>query len=156
MVNNNQKYTNARLMAVQAVYAHAQSGEDWNKLMSRFLLEEVGGVVIDGEGKTEQYVAIEPADKELFSALVQYVRDNEENLLETLQAAFSDNLKKADMDSVLLALLKVGVAEFYVNPDLDTPIIINEYVDLARSFYEGAEIKIANAVLDKIATVLRG
>ena len=69
MENKNQKYTNARLMAVQAVYAHAQSDEDWNKLISRFLLEEMGGSVIDGDGKTEKYIALEPADKELFSAL---------------------------------------------------------------------------------------
>jgi len=155
MANKTLKYTNARLMAVQAVYAHTQSGEDWNKLISRFLLEEVGGSVIEGDGKTEKYVTIEPADKELFASLVQYVRDNERNLSDTVQAALSDNLKKADLDSVLTALLKVGVAEFYVNPDLDTPIIINEYVDLTRSFYDGPEVKIANAVLDKIAKVLR-
>ena len=155
MANKTLKYTNARLMAVQAVYAHTQSGEDWNKLISRFLLEEVGGSVIEGDGKTEKYVTLEPADKELFASLVQYVRDNERNLSDTVQAALSDNLKKADLDSVLTALLKVGVAEFYVNPDLDTPIIINEYVDLTRSFYDGPEVKIANAVLDKIAKVLR-
>ncbi len=156
MENKNQKYTNARLMAVQAVYAHAQSDEDWNKLISRFLMEEMGGSVIDGNGKVEKYVPLEPADKELFSELVQYVRDNEANLTETIQAALSDNLKNTSLDTVLSALLKVGVAEFYVNSDLDTPIIINEYVDLARSFYEGAEVKIANAVLDKVAKVLRG
>lgn len=155
MENKKQKYTNARLMAVQAVYAHAQSEEDWNKLISRFLLEEMGGSVIDGDGKKEKYIALEPADKELFSSLVQYVRDNEKNLAETVEAALSDNLKNASLDAVLGALLKVGVAEFYVNPDLDAPIIINEYVDLARSFYDGAEVKIANAILDKVARVLR-
>ena len=156
MPNNTLKYTNARLMAVQAVYAHTQSDEDWNKLISRFLLEEVGGSVIDGNGKAEKYIALEPADKDLFASLVQYVRDNEPNLEETVHAALSDKLQKTPLDPVLLALLKVGVAEFYVNPDLDAPIIINEYVDLARSFYEGTEVKIANAVLDKVTKVLRG
>jgi len=155
MANSTLKYTNARLMAVQAVYAHTQSGEDWNQLISRFLLEEVGGSVIEGNGKTEKYVALEPADKELFATLVQYVRDHEQNLTETISATLSDNLKNTSLDTILGALLKVGVAEFYVNPDLDTPIIINEYVDLARSFYEGSEVKITNAVLDKVAKVLR-
>lgn len=155
MANNTLKYTNARLMAVQAVYAHAQSGEDWNQLISRFLLEEVGGSVIADDGKAEKVVPLEPADKELFSSLTQYVRDHETNLQETIRAALSDNLKNANLDGVLAALLKVGVAEFYVNPDLDTPIIINEYVDLARSFYDGTEVKITNAVLDKVAKVLR-
>ena len=155
MINNTLKYTNARLMAVQAVYAHMQSGEDWNTLISRFLLEEMGGSVIDGDGKKEKLIALEPADKELFASLVQYVRDHEANLQETVLAALSDNLKGIALDSVLAALLKVGVAEFYVNGDLDAPIIINEYVDLARSFYDGSEVKITNAVLDKVARVLR-
>jgi len=156
MTNNTLKYTNARLMAIQAVYAHMQAGEDWDKLISRFLLEEVGGSIIDGEGKQEKMITLEPADKELFSALVQYVRDHETNLQETVQAALSDNLKNMAEDGVWAALMKVGVAEFYVNENLDTPIIINEYVDLTRSFYDGAEVKITNAVLDKIAKVLRG
>lgn len=155
MENRTLKYTNARLMAVQAVYAQAQSNEDWNKLISRFLLEEVGGTVIEGQGKEQKYIDLEPADKELFASLVQYVRDNQENLAETVKASLSEHLKKAELDAVLTALLKVGVAEFFVNPNLDAPIIINEYVDLARSFYEGAEVKITNAVMDKVAKVLR-
>lgn len=155
MENRTLKYTNARLMAVQAVYAQAQSNEDWNQLISRFLLEEVGGTVIEGKGKEQKYIDLEPADKELFASLVQYVRDNQENLAETVKASLSEHLKKAELDAVLTALLKVGVAEFFVNPNLDAPIIINEYVDLARSFYEGAEVKITNAVMDKVAKVLR-
>ena len=156
MANKTLKFTNARLMAVQAVYAHSQSGEDWNKLISRFLLEEMGGTVIDGEGKTEKYIALEPADKELFASLAQYVRDNETNLADTIKASLSKKLQKTHLDPVLESLLKVGIAEFYVNSTLDTPIIINEYVDLARSFYEGSEVKITNAVMDKVAKVLHG
>ena len=155
MANNTIKYTNARLMAVQAVYAHTQSDEDWNKLISRFLLEELGGSVIIGKGKTEKTVTLEPADKELFASLVQYVRDNETNLSEIIKSALSDNLKNTTLDAVLESLLTVGTAEFFVNPDLDTPIILNEYVDLARAFYDGTEVKITNAVLDRIAKVLR-
>ena len=44
----------------------------------------------------------------------------------------------------------------FVNEKLDTPIIINEYTDMARAFYAGPQVKIVNAVLDKIGKVLRG
>ena len=69
MPSNTLKYTNARLMAVQAVYAHAQSDEDWNKLISRFLLEEVGGSVIEGDGKAEKYVALEKTERKYIEVL---------------------------------------------------------------------------------------
>ena len=155
MTNNTLKYTNARLLAVQAVYAQTQSGEEWNSLISRFLLEEVGGQILDKVGKTERTIELVPADKELFARLAQYVRDNEVSLSEMINTTLSESVKAGGLDTVLESILKVGVAELYVNPDLDTPIIINEYVDLARSFYDGPEVKIVNAVLDKIAHVLR-
>ena len=153
MTNSKQPFTNARLMAVQAYYAKMQSGESWDQVISRFLMEEIGGTVLKGE--KEEVVELEPADKSLFAHLTQYVRDNEPDLEKMIEAAFSDKIKKDKLEITFKGILLMGAAEFFVNYDLDTAIIINEYVDLTRSFYDGTEIKIANAVLDKLATVIR-
>ena len=153
MTNSKQPFTNARLMAVQAYYAKMQSGESWDQVISRFLMEEIGGTVLKGE--KEEVVELEPADKSLFAHLTQYVRDNEPDLEKMIEAAFSDKIKKDKLEITFKGILLMGAAEFFVNSDLDTAIIINEYVDLTRSFYDGTEIKIANAVLDKLATVIR-
>ena len=153
MTNSKQPFTNARLMAVQAYYAKMQSGESWDQVISRFLMEEIGGTVLKGE--KEEVVELEPADKSLFAHLTQYVRDNEPDLEKMIEAAFSDKIKKDKLEITFKGILLMGAAEFFVNSDLDTAIIINEYVDLTRSFYYGTEIKIANAVLDKLATVIR-
>ena len=153
MTNSKQPFTNARLMAVQAYYAKAQSGETWDQVISRFLMEEIGGSVLAGEN--EEVIPLEPADKGLFTHLTQYVRDHETDLEKMLDSAFSDKIKKDRIEITFKGILLMGAAEFFVNPELDTPIIINEYVDLTRSFYDGTEVKIANAVLDKIAKVIR-
>ena len=154
MTNSKQPFTNARLMAVQAYYAKVQSGESWDQVISRFLMEEIGGTVLKGE--KEELVALEPADKSLFAHLTQYVRDNEKDLEKMINSAFSDKIKKDKIELTFRGILLIGAAEFFVNPELDTPIIVNEYVDITRSFYDGAEVKIANAVLDKLAQVIRG
>ena len=153
MTNSKQPFTNARLMAVQAYYAKAQSDESWDQVISRFLMEEIGGTVLQGE--KEEVVALEPADKSLFAHLTQYVRDNEKDLEKMIESAFSDKIKKGKLELTFKGILLMGAAEFFVNPDLDTPIIVNEYVDITRSFYDGTEVKIANAVLDKLAKVIR-
>ena len=153
MTNSKQPFTNARLMAVQAYYAKALSGESWDQIISRFLMEEIGGSVLAGD--KEEVVALDPADKSLFAHLTQYVRDHEKDLEKMITSAFSDKIKKDKLELTFKGILLIGAAEFFVNPDLDTPIIINEYVDLTRSFYDGAEVKIANAVLDKLANVNR-
>ena len=153
MINSKQPFTNARLMAVQAYYAKSLSGESWDQVISRFLMEEIGGIVLKDD--KEEVVALEPADKSLFAHLTQYVRDNEKDLEKMITSAFSNKIKKDKLETTFKGILLMGAAEFFVNPDLDTPIIINEYVDLARSFYDGTEVKIANAVLDKLAKVIR-
>ena len=153
MTNSKQPFTNARLMAVQAYYAKALSNESWDQVISRFLMEEIGGTVLQGE--KEEMVALEPADKSLFAHLTQYVRDNEKDLEKMIESAFSDKIKKDKLELTFKGILLMGAAEFFVNPNLDTPIIVNEYVDITRSFYGGAEVKIANAVLDKLAKVIR-
>ena len=140
-------------MAVQAYYAKSLSGESWDQVISRFLMEEIGGIVLKDD--KEEVVALEPADKSLFAHLTQYVRDNEKDLEKMITSAFSNKIKKDKLETTFKGILLMGAAEFFVNPDLDTPIIINEYVDLARSFYDGTEVKIANAVLDKLAKVIR-
>lgn len=155
MSNSKQLYTNARLMAVQAVYAQKQSGESWDKVISRFLLGEMGGEVIAEENGMEKYITLADADQSLFAHLTQYVRDNEQQLVEMIDGAFSDKIQKDKVDLTLRSILMVGVGEFFVNATLDTPIIINEYTDIARSFYSGPQVKIVNAVLDKMGKILR-
>jgi len=156
MTNSKQPLTNARLMAVQAVYAKAQSGESWDKVISRFLLGEVGGEVISEEAESENYVTLPEADQGLFAHLIQYVRDNEKQLNEMVEGAFSEKIQRDKVDLTLRAILLVGAAEFFVNDKLDAPIIINEYTDITRSFYDGPQVKIVNAILDKMSKVLRG
>lgn len=155
MSNSKQLFTNARLMAIQAVYAQKQSGESFDKVISRFLLGEMGGEVISEENGSEKYITLSEADQSLFAHLTQYVRDNEKQLNEMIDGAFSDKIQPDKVDLTLRAILMVGVGEFFVNPNLDAPIIINEYTDITRSFYAGPQVKIVNAILDKMGKVLR-
>jgi N utilization substance protein B len=155
MSNSKQLFTNARLMAIQAVYAQKQSGESWDKVISRFLLGEMGGELIREENGSEEYITLQQADQSLFAHLTQYVRDNEKQLNEMVDGAFSDKIQSDKVDLTLRAILMVGVGEFFVNNQLDAPIIINEYTDITRSFYSGPQVKIVNAILDKMAKVLR-
>ena len=156
MINNSkQPYTNARLGAVQAIYAKTCGTESWEKVMSQFLLQELGNEAIQEESGHEHYIPVAPMDEALFTHLVQYVRDNYDTLNQMLEDAFSDKIQRDKVDTTLRAILLSGIAEFFVNATLDAPIIINEYTDIARSFYTGPQVKIVNAVLDKVGKTLR-
>lgn len=149
-------FTNARLLAVQTLYAQSVTEEDWDKVMSRALLGELGGQVLIDEKQEEEYVSLPPADAGLFTRIVQSYRENADSINTAIQSGLSEKISFERLELTFLCILRAGLAEFYANPETPAPIIINEYVDMTRAFYDGAEIKIANAILDRFARVLRG
>lgn len=155
-INPNQKYTNARLMAVQACYAQEISDEKWDKVTSKFLLGELGGQVIeDGVAGREKYVDLQPADAALFTGLVKEYQEKQEMINEIIRTNLGEKLEYERMELLLKCILRMGIAEFYANPSLHSAIIINEYVDMTRAFFSGTEAKIVNAILDKFSKVIR-
>ena len=157
MTDNTSKlgFTNARLLAIQTLYARLMNNEDWDKLMSRALLGELGGQALSEENKTEDYVTLPSADSGLYTRIVQSYRDNAEAIDTAIKSSLSENISFDKLETTFLCILRAGLAEFYANPETDAPIIINEYVDITRSFYDGPEVKIANGLLNAFAQVLR-
>lgn len=158
MAENNSKlsFTNARLLAVQTIYAHMMGDEDWNKLMSRGLLGELGGKALTEENGTEKYVALPAADAGLYTRVVDAYRENADDIDNAIRTSLTEKISFDRLDPTFLCILRAGMAEFYADSETAASIIINEYVDLTRAFYEGSEIKIANAMLDRFSKVIRG
>ncbi|MDD3669171.1 MAG: transcription antitermination factor NusB [Alphaproteobacteria bacterium] len=149
------KYINARLLAIQAAYAHALSGAPWEKILARAASGRLGGSVIDDASGAMRVVALEAADKALFASLTDEIRNRADDLAGILRSALDDKFEVKRLDVLLKTLLTTGIAEFYANPRLDRAIVVNEYTDIARSFYDGSEVKLVNAVLDKVGRLLK-
>ncbi len=91
----------------------------------------------------------------MYTRLVQSYREHGADIDNALRSAISAKIGFDRLELTFLCILRVGMAEFYADAQTDAPIIVNEYVDITQSFYDGAEIKIANAVLDRFAKVMR-
>ena len=83
-------------------------------------------------------------------------QDKEDMINEIIRSNLGQSLDYDRMELLLKCILRMGIAEFYANPDLPSPIIVNEYVDMTRAFFSGTEAKIVNAILDKFSKVVRG
>ena len=151
------KYTNARLLAVQAIYMSEFSDDGLERIVSRFVLGEVGGQVIVERAKgKEEVIDIQSADPKLFTKIMKEYGDKKEAIDETIQASLTGEMTLDRLEMILKCILRAGIAEFYANPKLDAPIIINEYTDIARSFFDGSEVKMVNAILDRFGKVIKG
>jgi N utilization substance protein B len=60
------------------------------------------------------------------------------------------------LDSTLRAILRAGVYELMMRADVPVAVIVSEYVDIAKAFYDEEEPKLVNAVLDRVARRVRG
>ena len=59
------------------------------------------------------------------------------------------------VDSTLRAILRAGVFELMKKQDVPIAVIVTEYVDIAKAFYEAEEPGLVNAVLDRVAGRVR-
>ncbi len=151
-----QKFTNARLNAIQALYAAEFKNKSVEQIIYDFLNAKVGTQVLSEDVKgNETFITIAQADAELFTNLVKTVKEKKEQIDEIILNSFSKDWDKDRIEILLQNILRTGIAEFFIHPDLDSPIIINEYVDITRSFYDGAEVRLVNAVLDKFSQTIR-
>lgn len=150
------KFTNARLMAIQAIYMAEFTDEHVDAVTSRFLMGDVGGeVILETEKGREEFIDIHEADVKLFTKIMREYATRKESIDETIKMSLSPDIPFDRLEWVLKSVLRAGIAEFYANPKLDAPIIINEYTDIARSFYEGPEVKMVNAILDRFGKVMK-
>lgn len=63
--------------------------------------------------------------------------------------------KLSDVDPVELACLRIGTYEFEFHPEIPYKVVLNEAVELAKTFGAEHGHKYVNAILDKVAAGLR-
>ena len=148
----------ARLAAVQALYDAEMTGTPVEELLKDFLDHEIGrrALVQAGEDETaETEVALVDPDPILLAQLVRGGLAEAELLDTMIGQALTGEWSVERLESVLHAILRAGAFELMRMPETPARVVITEYVDVAGAFYGGPEPGLANAVLDRIARVVR-
>lgn len=146
----------ARLAAVQATYMIAYSQLPVDEVVKDFVSGEVGRYVIaDNMQGGEETVPVEPMDKAYFEKLVRGVHADKEDLEKSLNLFLTAGRSLERCDGTLQALLLCAMYEIVHTLDVDTKVVIQEYVDMAYAFFSKNEPKMVNALLDQIAKQLR-
>jgi N utilization substance protein B len=137
----------ARLAAVQALYQMDIGGAGVLEIVAEYEAHRLGSE-IDGE----QY---RPADPAWFRAVVSGVVDNQRALDPVIRSGLTEDWPLSRLDATLRAILRAGAWELSAKKDVPVAVVVNEYVDVARAFFDGEEPKIVNAVLDRLARKYR-
>ncbi|EJF77553.1 transcription antitermination factor NusB [Bartonella birtlesii] len=137
----------ARLAAVQALYQMDIVGSGVIETAAEYEAYRLGKD-IDGN----QYL---DADFQWFLAIITGVVKNQKQLDPMLHQQLSTEWSLSRLDSILRAILRAGLWELINRQDVPVAVIMNEYVDIAKAFFEGDEPKLVNAVLDNMAKKIR-
>lgn len=137
----------ARLAAVQALYQMDVAGTGVMETAAEYEVFRLGKD-IDGE----QYLA---ADIQWFRAIIAGVVAEQKVLDPMIRQVLPDTWPLSRLDSTLRAILRAGVWELKNRKDVPVAVIVSEYVDIAKAFFEAEEPKLVNALLDRLAKELR-
>jgi len=137
----------ARLNAVQALYQLDKGDDNASSVIKDFLENRIGS---DVEGDLYKQ-----PDTTLFVSLVRGTEAQLDTIDEMVSAHLGEGWTLHRMDGVLKAILRVGAYELAFASDTPTPVILNEYLDITRAFFDTKEVAFINSVLDKIARIVR-
>ncbi len=82
--------------------------------------------------------------------------ENQKTVDPIIRQALTDDWPLSRLDSTLRAILRAGVYELLKREDVPVAVVVSEYVDIAKAFYEEDEPKLVNAVLDRVSRRVRG
>jgi len=137
---------------VQALFQSEQAADNPEAVIDQFVRHRLGNLPgMDGfeDGR------IPDAEVPLFARVVRAAVRQQDTIDRMLTEALPTDWPLARIDPVLRALLRAAGAELAMTDGPPAKVVINEYLDVARGFFTGPEPGMANAVLDRLARLLR-
>jgi transcription antitermination protein NusB len=138
----------ARLAAVQALYQMEVSGASTADVLEDFRAGKL-------PRETEATYANVEGDVELFKVLVEKAVERQATLDRAIARHLGKGWRLERLDAVARAILRAGAAELEQRIDTPIAVVIDEYVEIAHSFFDGPEPGFVNATLDACAKDLR-
>ena len=127
----------ARELAVQGIYQWRMSGGDHLEI----------------EKTTRAEKSLGRFDIELFSQLLRGVVDHNQALVETISPHLERDIN--ELSPIEFSILLLGAYELVHHPEVPYRVVINEAVELAKTFGGTDGHKFVNGVLDKLAAQAR-
>ena len=133
----------ARLAAVQALYQMETSSAGVETVVREFTDHRFDR---DLEGE-----ALAAADEAFFGEIVRGAVEDQGPIDRAIARRLAVGWKLERIDATLRAILRAGAFELMRRKDVPVEVVIDEYLEITKSFFEGPEPGFVNGALDAIA-----
>lgn len=135
---------NARIAAVQALYQMEIANRGAASVIEEFLAEHLTG--------QPEFLPKGAVDRNFFTRLVNDVVEQQDKIDQIIRARLSKKWRFSRIDAILRAILRCGCCELLVAKTIPTAVVVDEYVEIAKAFFDKSESGFINATLDAIAS----
>jgi len=147
----------SRLAAVQTLFQF-----DFNKKMKLEELKSINDMDISEiyqtieniNSNTQEFKNLK-IDKNWFLILVNAVFSNKDIIDASLSSFLESNWSIERMDPTITNILRCAYIEFKNYSNVPSKVVINEYTNIASSFFNKSEVNFVNGVLDKVSLKYR-
>lgn len=140
------KAVSARLSAVQALYQADQNKQSMRAVLDEYLRHR-SDMEIDGERMVTP-------DGALLKKILFGVDERRPELEAIIDSNLNKDAQDRKVEPLLRSILICGCYELLIQ-EVDAPIIINDYLNVAHSFYDRNEVALINGVLDSISSIFQ-
>ena len=146
--NNQNRRSVARLNAVQALYQLRMSADS----VADSVVSEFKDHRLNASGDPE---SVGEADEKHFSKIVEGVNTRAKEIDDLIAGTLRDDWKIERLEHILLSILRAGVFEIIACDDIPVAVVVDEYIEVTKAFYDGSEPGFVNGILDKLAKKCR-
>jgi N utilization substance protein B len=138
----------ARLAAVQALYQMEVASIGTEAVIREFTEHRFGRELGDA--------TLADADEAFFAEIVRGVVADQAEIDAAVARRLAQGWRLERVDATVRAILRSAAYELTRRADVPAEVVIDEYVELAKSFFEGTEPGFVNGALDALARDTRG
>ena len=137
----------SRVAAVQALYQMDLASTDLDTVIAEFTRDRLPNAKPD--------YAEYGADPQFFADIVRGVVRRQRDIDPAVDHTLATGWRLFRVDSTLRAILRAATFELLERPDVPARVVLNEYINVAKSFFDDEEPRVVNGVLDKLAHDIR-
>ncbi len=133
----------ARLYAVQILYRNQMGGGNLESLIKE--AEKEVNVII-----SENY-SVHEIDLKFFIKLISNTIQNLNEIDKIIEKHLSKHWSFSRLDRVMQSLIRLGACELKFMKDIPPTVIFNEYIEIAKAFFEKNDVAFLNGILNTIS-----
>ena len=141
---NNKLKSKTRLAAIQLVSQHLINNQDIEYIKDDFD-KYYRNTIIDEDSEKIEY------NLSFLSKLISYFKTTDfKTLSKEINSKIKFDRKFEKWDNIIQAIILVSISEIRNTSNQKIKIILNDYIEISKSFVNTNETKLINSILDKL------